>query len=60
MEIVAVTGDGGAIVNLASTRAFMSEAGTAACLFPADSAGFMTGQTILVDGGLRVKMIHEE
>lgn len=33
-----------------------------ACLYLADekTAGFMTGQTIIVDGGMSVKMIYEE
>lgn len=125
-------GRGGAIVNIASTRAFMSEAGTEAytaskggivalthgmaislgpqrirvncvspgwietrdwkkasqattpvhsardkaqhpvgrvgkpediaeaCLFLADAAGFVTGQNIVIDGGMTVKMIYEE
>jgi NAD(P)-dependent dehydrogenase (short-subunit alcohol dehydrogenase family) len=31
-----------------------------ACLFLAEHAGFMTGQNIIVDGGMTVKMIYEE
>jgi len=31
-----------------------------ACLFLAQSAGFMTGQTVTIDGGMTVKMIYEE
>ncbi len=31
-----------------------------ACLFLAESAGFMTGQNIIVDGGMTKKMIYEE
>jgi NAD(P)-dependent dehydrogenase (short-subunit alcohol dehydrogenase family) len=129
---MAEQGRGGAIVNIASTRAFMSEAGTEAytaskggivalthgmaislapqrirvncispgwietrdwkkssqaatpvhsardteqhpvgrvgrpediaeaCLFLAERAGFMTGQNIVIDGGMTVKMIYEE
>lgn len=31
-----------------------------ACIFLAESAGFMTGQTIVIDGGMSVKMIYAE
>lgn len=31
-----------------------------ACMFLAESAGFMTGQNIIVDGGMTKKMIYEE
>jgi len=31
-----------------------------ACLFLAEQAGFMTGQNIVIDGGMTVKMIYEE
>jgi len=31
-----------------------------ACLFLAEHAGFMTGQNIVIDGGMMVKMIYEE
>lgn len=31
-----------------------------ACVFLAESAGFMTGQNITLDGGMSVKMIYEE
>lgn len=31
-----------------------------ACLFLAERAGFMTGQNIVIDGGMTVKMIYEE
>jgi NAD(P)-dependent dehydrogenase (short-subunit alcohol dehydrogenase family) len=31
-----------------------------ACLFLAQHAGFMTGQNMIVDGGMTVKMIYEE
>jgi NAD(P)-dependent dehydrogenase (short-subunit alcohol dehydrogenase family) len=31
-----------------------------ACLFLAEHAGFMTGQSITVDGGMSVKMIYED
>lgn len=31
-----------------------------ACLFLAEHAGFMTGQNIVIDGGMTVKMIYEE
>jgi NAD(P)-dependent dehydrogenase (short-subunit alcohol dehydrogenase family) len=31
-----------------------------ACLFLAERAGFMTGQTITIDGGMTVKMIYAE
>ena len=31
-----------------------------ACLFLAEHAGFMTGQNIVIDGGMSVKMIYEE
>lgn len=31
-----------------------------ACLFLAESAGFMTGQNIVIDGGMTVKMIYAE
>lgn len=31
-----------------------------ACLFLCDRAGFMTGQTIVIDGGMTVKMIYED
>jgi NAD(P)-dependent dehydrogenase (short-subunit alcohol dehydrogenase family) len=30
------------------------------CLFLAEHAGFMTGQNIIIDGGMSVKMIYEE
>jgi NAD(P)-dependent dehydrogenase (short-subunit alcohol dehydrogenase family) len=30
-----------------------------ACLFLAEDAGFMTGQNIIIDGGMSVKMIYE-
>lgn len=30
-----------------------------ACLFLAEGAGFMTGQNIIIDGGMTVKMIYE-
>ncbi|MBM3599099.1 MAG: glucose 1-dehydrogenase [Alphaproteobacteria bacterium] len=32
----------------------------AACMFLAESAGFMTGQNVTIDGGMTVKMIYEE
>lgn len=32
----------------------------AACLFLAESAGFMTGQNVIIDGGMTVKMIYED
>jgi NAD(P)-dependent dehydrogenase (short-subunit alcohol dehydrogenase family) len=31
-----------------------------ACLFLANQAGFMTGQNVVIDGGMTVKMIYEE
>ena len=31
-----------------------------ACLFLSESAGFMTGQNIIIDGGMTVKMIYED
>jgi NAD(P)-dependent dehydrogenase (short-subunit alcohol dehydrogenase family) len=31
-----------------------------ACLFLAEHAGFMTGQNIIIDGGMSVKMIYED
>lgn len=31
-----------------------------ACLFLCEHAGFMTGQTIVIDGGMTVKMIYED
>ena len=31
-----------------------------ACLFLSESAGFMTGQNVTIDGGMTVKMIYEE
>jgi NAD(P)-dependent dehydrogenase (short-subunit alcohol dehydrogenase family) len=31
-----------------------------ACLFLAESAGFITGQNLIIDGGMTVKMIYEE
>ena len=31
-----------------------------ACLFLAEHAGFMTGQNIVIDGGMTVKMIYED
>lgn len=31
-----------------------------ACLFLSESAGFMTGQNVIIDGGMTVKMIYEE
>lgn len=31
-----------------------------ACLFLAEMAGFMTGQNLVIDGGMTVKMIYEE
>lgn len=31
-----------------------------ACLFLAESAGFVTGQNLVIDGGMTVKMIYEE
>jgi NAD(P)-dependent dehydrogenase (short-subunit alcohol dehydrogenase family) len=31
-----------------------------ACLFLAEHAGFMTGQNIIIDGGMGVKMIYED
>lgn len=121
---MALRGSGGAVVNIASTRAFMSEPGTEAysaskggivalthamamslsehrirvncvspgwietprvpartkqdhlqhpvgrvgkpqdiaqaCLFLAEQSGFITGQNIIVDGGMSIKMIYEE
>jgi NAD(P)-dependent dehydrogenase (short-subunit alcohol dehydrogenase family) len=32
----------------------------AACLFLAEHAGFVTGQTLTVDGGMTIKMIYED
>ena len=32
----------------------------AACLFLCERAGFMTGQNVIIDGGMSVKMIYEE
>jgi NAD(P)-dependent dehydrogenase (short-subunit alcohol dehydrogenase family) len=31
-----------------------------ACLFVAEDAGFMTGQNVVVDGGMTVKMIYAD
>jgi NAD(P)-dependent dehydrogenase (short-subunit alcohol dehydrogenase family) len=31
-----------------------------ACLFLSESAGFMTGQNIIIDGGMTIRMIYEE
>ena len=31
-----------------------------ACMFLTESAGFMTGQNIIIDGGMAKKMIYEE
>jgi NAD(P)-dependent dehydrogenase (short-subunit alcohol dehydrogenase family) len=31
-----------------------------ACMFLAESAGFMTGQNLIIDGGITIKMIYEE
>ncbi|RJR36828.1 MAG: glucose 1-dehydrogenase [Desulfobacteraceae bacterium] len=31
-----------------------------ACLFLSESAGFMTGQNLTIDGGMTIKMIYEE
>lgn len=31
-----------------------------ACLYLAERAGFMTGQNVIIDGGMSVKMIYEE
>jgi NAD(P)-dependent dehydrogenase (short-subunit alcohol dehydrogenase family) len=31
-----------------------------ACLFLSESAGFITGQNLIIDGGMTVKMIYEE
>jgi len=31
-----------------------------ACMFLTESAGFMTGQNIIIDGGITKKMIYEE
>jgi NAD(P)-dependent dehydrogenase (short-subunit alcohol dehydrogenase family) len=31
-----------------------------ACLFLSESAGFMTGQNLIIDGGMTIKMIYEE
>ena len=31
-----------------------------ACMFLSESAGFMTGQNIIIDGGMTKKMIYEE
>ncbi|MEJ2695993.1 MAG: glucose 1-dehydrogenase [Candidatus Sulfobium sp.] len=31
-----------------------------ACLFLSESAGFMTGQNVIIDGGMTIKMIYEE
>lgn len=131
-RLMAARGSGGAIINIASTRALMSEAGTEAytaskggivslthgmavslgplgirvncvspgwietrdwqysakaqkpvhserdrlqhpvgrvgrpddiaeaCMFLSESAGFMTGQNLIIDGGMTVRMIYEE
>jgi hypothetical protein len=29
-------------------------------MFPSESAGFMTGQNLIIDGGMTIKMIYEE
>ena len=31
-----------------------------ACFFLSDSAGFITGQNLIIDGGMTIKMIYEE
>lgn len=31
-----------------------------ACLFLSEAAGFMTGQNLIIDGGMTIKMIYEE
>lgn len=31
-----------------------------ACMFLSESAGFMTGQNMIIDGGMTIKMIYEE
>jgi NAD(P)-dependent dehydrogenase (short-subunit alcohol dehydrogenase family) len=31
-----------------------------ACLFLSESAGFMTGQNMIIDGGMTIRMIYEE
>ena len=34
--------------------------GAKACQFLAEDAGFITGQTLVIDGGMTVKMIYAE